>query len=97
MLGFPRPVPISFDEAHIFALEAVADGCPHNPQEHGRRGSRIREIVPSKMKKMNAVCNAEFSINVDLSVPTNGRNQTPNLCNFNQLARDPWLEVSNMG
>ena len=35
VLGFAGPVAIGFDDAYVFALEAVADGCPHNPQEHG--------------------------------------------------------------
>src|SRR6516164_3534564 len=39
VLGFARLVAIGFDDAYVFALEAIADGCPHNPQEHGRGGS----------------------------------------------------------
>ena len=39
VLGFAGPVAIGFDHAHVFALKAVADGCPHNPEKHGRGGS----------------------------------------------------------
>jgi hypothetical protein len=48
VLGFARLVAIGFDDAYVFALEAVADGCPHNPQEHGWGGSET-EIVPPSM------------------------------------------------
>ena len=34
VLGFAGAVAIGFDEAHVFALDALADGCPHDPQEH---------------------------------------------------------------
>jgi hypothetical protein len=48
VLGFAGPVAIGFDDAYVFSLEAGADGCPHNPQEHDRGGSESDEIVPSK-------------------------------------------------
>src|SRR6516162_3031312 len=44
VLGFARLVAIGFDDAYVFALEAVADGCPHNPQEHGRGGSESGKL-----------------------------------------------------
>ena len=31
LLGFAGPIAIGFDGAHVFALEALADGCPHEP------------------------------------------------------------------
>src|SRR5437660_3970264 len=34
VLGFAGAIAIGFDEAHVFALDALADGCPHDPQEH---------------------------------------------------------------
>src|SRR6516164_9907872 len=44
VLGFARLVAIGFDDAYVFALEAIADGCPHNPQEHGPSGSESGKL-----------------------------------------------------
>src|SRR5215831_182482 len=52
VLGFARPVAIGFDEAHVFALDALADGCPHDPQEHWSGGPcNVYEILPIRNGK----------------------------------------------
>ena len=96
VLGFAGPVAIGFDDAYVFALEAGADGCPHNPQEHDRVGSESDGIVPSNVKKIIDHCNTNFNSSVDFSVPTTERKSETAHCKFNELAHIPPLDMSNM-
>jgi hypothetical protein len=77
VLGFAGPVAIGFDYAHVFALEAVADGCPHNSQKHDRGGSESGGIVPSNVKTIIERCNINStSASISLSLQQN-ENQKP--------------------